>query len=312
MPTRWLSIYPAVDRILHCFPTIKSYFVSLEDCPVLIKKFFKNVENGDEVSITECYLHFFHNILKLFHETIECLEKNNLLAIEVFSIMEVLKMKLEQRIQDNFLGFKTMTILKLSRGEMQRTQKEFIKWYETALNYLTSRFDFSKNNILSKISVMSLKKDIDFKVVLELVHDLKLETVIDVDELYEEFVLLKEPINIAARNNSNSCLGKWMVIMNSLPMEKKTDGTGSFGKLMNFLFSISPSNAFAERTFSQGNMLWSDVRNRLHIDTLKAELQVKINFNVDCKGFYESVLQEKSLLESARNSKKYKFKKEKD
>ena len=133
---------------------------------------------------------------------------------------------------------------------MQQVQNEFLGWYEVALKYLTSRFDFSDKNILFKISVMSLRKEIDFNIILKVVHDLKLEMKLDVDELYSEFSMLKESINIAATNKcvENSCLKRWMVILNLLPEEKQING--NFSKLVQFLCSIPPSNDFAERTFS--------------------------------------------------------------
>lgn len=40
-PTRWLSLLPAIQKILECWPALKSYFVSLgkEDCPSIIWTF---------------------------------------------------------------------------------------------------------------------------------------------------------------------------------------------------------------------------------------------------------------------------------
>uniref|UniRef100_A0A8C6LFC2 Uncharacterized protein n=1 Tax=Nothobranchius furzeri TaxID=105023 RepID=A0A8C6LFC2_NOTFU len=43
--TRWLSLHPAVDRLLHSWPALVSYFRSLgESCPVALKKIFENEE----------------------------------------------------------------------------------------------------------------------------------------------------------------------------------------------------------------------------------------------------------------------------
>ena len=43
--------------------------------------------------------------------------------------------------------------------------------------------------------------------------------------------------------------------------------------------AIPGSNAFVERVFSLANSQWTDVRNKLKVETVKAILQVKVNFD---------------------------------
>ncbi|CAK1597427.1 unnamed protein product [Parnassius mnemosyne] len=40
--TRWLSLFPAIERILKLYEPLKEYFTTTEKVPVLIKKFFEN------------------------------------------------------------------------------------------------------------------------------------------------------------------------------------------------------------------------------------------------------------------------------
>jgi len=40
--TRWLSLFPAIERMLQLFPALKAYFLSISQPPLLIKKFFVN------------------------------------------------------------------------------------------------------------------------------------------------------------------------------------------------------------------------------------------------------------------------------
>jgi len=61
--TRFLSLLPALQRILEMFEGLKSYFNSQEGCPTLIKKCF-------EEPTQELYLKFVHGQLKYFNETI--------------------------------------------------------------------------------------------------------------------------------------------------------------------------------------------------------------------------------------------------
>jgi hypothetical protein len=34
--TRWLSLQSAITRVISTFPTLKSYFLSLEKCPIML------------------------------------------------------------------------------------------------------------------------------------------------------------------------------------------------------------------------------------------------------------------------------------
>ena len=56
------------------------------------------------------------------------------------------------------------------------------------------------------------------------------------------------------------------------------------------------------------NNLWSDERNRLAVDTVKAELRVRLNFDCNCSEFYEQVKGNVKLLENAKSNTKYRFK----
>lgn len=40
--TRWLSLFPGIERLLQMFPALKSFFLSQEKPPVAIKTFFEN------------------------------------------------------------------------------------------------------------------------------------------------------------------------------------------------------------------------------------------------------------------------------
>lgn len=51
VPTRWLSLLPAIERIPECWPALKSYFISQgkEDCPAIIWKVMSNSDEADGI-----------------------------------------------------------------------------------------------------------------------------------------------------------------------------------------------------------------------------------------------------------------------
>jgi hypothetical protein len=56
--TRWLSLQPAITRDNDMFPELKSYCLSLEKCPIMLKIFF-----NDSVSIV--WFNFLESQLKV-------------------------------------------------------------------------------------------------------------------------------------------------------------------------------------------------------------------------------------------------------
>lgn len=78
--------------------------------------------------------------------------------------------------------------------------------------------------------------------------------------------------------------------------------------IIQMLASIPPSNASAERVFSFYGNAWTDSRNKLSVNHVKGELQIKINLDQKCSEFYNYALQNKKILKCAKSQNKYSFK----
>lgn len=63
VPTRWMSLLPAIEEMLKCWPAIKSYFQSMgqEERPSLIWKYIEDVSGDKDYSKTEVYMLFLQN-----------------------------------------------------------------------------------------------------------------------------------------------------------------------------------------------------------------------------------------------------------
>lgn len=119
-PTRWLSLFKAVERLILSWPAIKSYFLELgeDNCHKEIWNFIKDQENEMEndlssyLSISEIYLYFVHHYMNLMTQTLLTLERNTITCTEVDEVLQSLKTKLETRIEDSFFSSKVNQALK--------------------------------------------------------------------------------------------------------------------------------------------------------------------------------------------------------
>jgi histone deacetylase complex regulatory component SIN3 len=59
---RWLSVTPVIERIIHLFEPLCSYFLSINKCPKVLKDFFLN-------DLLEITLYFVDSQASIFHKT---------------------------------------------------------------------------------------------------------------------------------------------------------------------------------------------------------------------------------------------------
>lgn len=103
--TRWLSLLPCIDTLLLNWRPIRSYFLSLDHCPMVLQNLL--ILHEPENNMIEIYLHFCSHILNLFNKAIKCLEGNCISILDIYGIMVSLRDGLTQRKQDLFFGYET-------------------------------------------------------------------------------------------------------------------------------------------------------------------------------------------------------------
>lgn len=82
--TRFLSTFPAVERVLKLYEPLKEYFLSLPTPPVVLSKFFED-------PLSEAILFFLHSLASVFHCAAAKMEKENGSLLETMSIFESVK-----------------------------------------------------------------------------------------------------------------------------------------------------------------------------------------------------------------------------
>lgn len=305
VPTRWLSIWPAVSRLHVSWPAVKAYFLSLgeEHCPKVLWKLFKKDQHSDGQPLElQTYLSFFHNVLKIFYDVILLLEGDSMTVCELYDILSTLRTKLRQRQADSFFGVETSSLLQqFPDCKATAIKQDFSNFYRTSLSYLEKWYDFSDSNFHKHVAVLGLKSEFTFSHLCDVVEILQMRDKLNMDELYEEYCVTlprqQEVIKITV-----PVVEKWSTLL-------QATNTPNLTVLGSFLFSIPVTNAHVERVFSLMTAAWTDQRNRCSVDLIKSEIQVKNNFGYSCMEFYSYALKEKTLLEAVRSDKKYKFKK---
>lgn len=74
---------------------------------------------------------------------------------------------------------------------------------------------------------------------------------------------------------------------------------------MSTILSIQLANAFVERVFSLCKAQWTDARNSLQVETVKALLQVRVNFDIDCAGVYKLLMEKGELRKKVQGMEKW-------
>jgi len=123
---------------------------------------------------------------------------------------------------------------------------------------------------------------------------------------YFEYCTIKPILNNIYSEEQN-VYSKWTKIFSSCTKENFKN----IFLLVSYVLSIPSSNAYVERVFSMMNQKWSKERNRCHVELIKSELQISLNFPENCSDFIEKVKLDEELLKAVRNNKKYSFKTQK-
>lgn len=306
--TRWVSLLPAVDRLLVSWEALKSYFLSQPDLPKQLIKVLKINDDGVPEKI-EIYLLFSSHVLQLFNNTIKKLESNNTSAVDLFLILESLKIQLEERKNKKFFGFEVnLRLSRLLPTEKIIIEKDFIEFFNLSLKYLSDRFDFTENNWLfavSKVSLINGQQLFQLDDLVAICDKLNLKEKLqnlDLEMVFDEYTLLQRTVEISQEHldEVGSSAEKYKIIFGAIG--KKIP---NIFKIISFVLSIPATSAFTERVFSVMEAKWKDERNRCTTNLIKHELILYFNSKKNCVEYFESIKNDKKFLTVARSNQKY-------
>lgn len=184
--TRWLSLFPCVERILKMFDALKSYFLSIEKAPKVLLEFFQN-------PLSEAYLYFLHSQLAVFDANIRKIEKAKNSIVEIISILNETMESLESRKEEQFLSLSVGTQLK--REDVNRTMRakfksEVKEFYDACIEYLSLWTSaFTELRVFSWMTLTKIPEWSELENMCIYLKEKKVE--IDDSQLFEEFRNLK-------------------------------------------------------------------------------------------------------------------------
>jgi len=300
--TRWLSLLPALEKILKLWEPLKQFFLNETKPPKVLVDFFNH-------PLSEIYFLFLHCQSFLFEKQIKRLEKHFITITEVNGLIQDLQVTLLQRSEAMFLGIQTKRQYNLLKKNDYNLEKlkvfdgEIKEYYKTAIDYLKQW-----SEPLSKYDVFSwmLLHDIpQWEMVEKSISYLQDKGINIEDNIFDEILYLQNYVKEHANNDTwkeKNMNDKWLCFF------KETDITERKKNLLltcQYLFSIPGHNANVERVFSLVVSQWTKERNRLCIDTVESILLCKYNFNLSCADFYTYVKGQPHLLQQVKTSEKY-------
>jgi hypothetical protein len=73
------------------------------------------------------------------------------------------------------------------------------------------------------------------------------------------------------------------------------------------VYSIPCSNVFTEDVFNHMKHAWTPNRNSVLVETVDAELQIRLSCRMKCNEFFSFVQNEPELIKCARRTEKYNY-----
>ncbi|GFS85023.1 uncharacterized protein TNCV_1306281 [Trichonephila clavipes] len=281
LPTRWLSLFKALDRMLSSWGPLKRYFIERgsDNCPTALWAILSDQENeiSGEANPTynELYLYFTHKFMASFQEIILLVEKHTTAAFNLHNIMVKFHDTISKKINDKYFGIKVHVALKkghLPDHEVEKFTKNATNAYHRALAYIEKWYPFENQNYKT-FSCLNLEcgrlPTLDQLLELWSISPWKQQT--PPEQIYGELAALQSVFpSLKLEGNSIEIWCKFF----------QKEEAPNLLKIVQFVCSVPVSNAFVERIFSVMGNVWTDERNRLAVNTVKSELCIFFQYKL--------------------------------
>ncbi|CAG4930800.1 unnamed protein product [Parnassius apollo] len=291
--SRWLSLLPAIERILKLWLPLKEFFAKEAKAPKAVVDFFAD-------PLSEVYTLFVHSQAFLIEKQIKNIEKSVITIVEVKNVLQDTKKQLSDRLINKYLGNQTTQLYNklknegtINTSQSETFDKETGDFFNTAICYLEqwtepmTKFDVFAWMILNDIP--------QWQQVEETTKYLNEKDIGIDDSMYEEFMYLKSFIEceISDEWKAKNMEAKWKHFFEKTEeLERKAN----LLKMCQYIFAIPGHNAHVERVFSLISAQWTKERSSLSVSTIESIIQCVYNYKMSCTEFYNYVKGEKELL----------------
>lgn len=297
---RWLSLLPAIERILQLWKPLKEFFEVEKGAPKLITDFFSN-------PLAEIYFTFVHSQAFVIEKQIKKIEKRNITVMEVQLIVNDTLRDLKERFKNNFIGMQTqiaLNVLKksaLDENQIPAFEKDTKNFFTTAIAYLEDWLSpLTRYEIFNWMTLHNIPEWTDVQKTITFLHE---KNVFMSDECFEEVLYL---ISILYKNRealkTKDTLEKWLYFFEKTSEQERKK---NLLMMVQYLYAMPSHNAHVERVFSLISAQWTKERNSLKTETLESIIQCKFNFNMTCCEFYNYIKDEDEVLQKVQSSQKY-------
>ncbi|KAL4108051.1 hypothetical protein QTP88_018308 [Uroleucon formosanum] len=275
--TRWLSLMPSVERILKLFPALKSYFLSLDKVPLILKTFFND-------PCAELWLNFIHSQAATFHQHVLNIEGQNILAVEVFNEIKQLKNNLMHKKQNKFIPLSVRTLIRQLEydGLVQESDIQTVieSFYSTSEQYLTSwTSHFEELEIMECITLKKVPNWSEIEKVAEFISNKGFFNPNNDTALFDQFMLTLQYVTQEKIDEWNlekkSTDQRWVCIFKYF--KEKDIQCDKMIIIVEYVLCLPGSNASTERVFSHISKIWTKEKTQLNVSTLKPLMTVLKN-----------------------------------
>lgn len=260
--TRWLSLFPAIERILQMLEPLKSYFLKKEkyNASRTLREFFED-------DLNEGYLWAVHSFMAIYQNRI----KDDVSVNEVLENCSEIVKSINARIEQDFWPLKVTSILlkfKENNGKVTAFKEDIKNMYIIAVQYLRSWTENLYKDT-KHFTWMILRDVLEWNQVSDTISILSQNNVnIDDSKCFDQLQNLKSFLNNNKENTDFKNLlahKKWVAYFKSMGSQ---DCFSEFLTICQYYFAIPGHNANVERVFSLIGQQWTKERNRLHVDTV--------------------------------------------
>jgi hypothetical protein len=290
------------------YPPLKSFFLSIDEPPKVIKQFFEN-------ELSEVYLWHLHSFVCVFYDHVLEMEQSKASIVEIVDCLNSVKAIIKGREKEKFLSLKTKSMLRKLKEdgkdqECDLFMTDVLLMYSSCSTYLEqwtksfTEFESFDSMLLSKNSNMNWDK---VEPCVKYLADKNV--VIDDSKLFDQFqnlCIFVENCLLADKDQFwNKLLAheRWTKYFESC---KTLEYFTELLKIAQFYFSIMSHNANVERIFSLMQSQWSKDRDNLLVNSVNAILTVQYNYNhLSCREFYDMIKNDATCLKKVKSSAKY-------